>query len=192
MVLPAATLRRRHERRSSRLRRQTHASLRAAFHTCEGLQRHAVRRANAAIDGSRNGSAGFAIMAQLLAAANTVATNAAPDRFHVRMLHATICRRPALDPEVVSAPHAGLHQKTDGAAPVTPTRGHRTPVESSTSKLRLTHAYVPLPARFPGHNVGGWRSRRACIKAGVGRRRRPAGDPGRQAGAERARSAPGL
>ena len=38
VVLPAATLRRRHGRRSSRPRRRTHASLLAAFHECERMQ----------------------------------------------------------------------------------------------------------------------------------------------------------
>ena len=44
VVLPAATLRRRHGRRSSRPRRRTHASLLAAFHTCERMQGHEVRK----------------------------------------------------------------------------------------------------------------------------------------------------
>jgi hypothetical protein len=39
VVLPAAALRRQCGRRSSRMRRQTHASILAAFRACEGMQR---------------------------------------------------------------------------------------------------------------------------------------------------------
>ena len=44
VVLPAATLRRRHGRRSSRDRQDTHARLLAATQTCEGMQRHGLRQ----------------------------------------------------------------------------------------------------------------------------------------------------
>ena len=80
VVLPAATLRLRHGRRSSRRRRQTHARLLAALHTCEGMEGHRVE-ANAAIDESRNGSTGSAIMAQLLAAANNSAAKMSHEQF---------------------------------------------------------------------------------------------------------------
>jgi hypothetical protein len=43
VVLPAATLRRRRGRRSSRFRRQTHASLLPALHTCEGMKLQEAR-----------------------------------------------------------------------------------------------------------------------------------------------------